>query len=286
MRLRFTIYFALVLSLVLNALPRLASADAPQQPSARVYREIEGQKLNAFVFLPQNPAVRKKTSAVLLFHGGAWVMGSAQWTYETARHFAGLGLVAFAVDYRLSKGKITPIEALDDTRAAFRWVRQHAGEFHVDPKRVAGYGVSAGGQLVAVAALVDSPEDRTDGASSKPNLLLLWSPAVDAPAELLPSRTRASDYSPLELVGASTPPTCIINGDKDTVTPLSRAEMFRDRVIKAGGICELHVYPGVGHLLTRNLSNQLGDFDPDPRFRTDGIAQIDNFLRLRGYILN
>jgi acetyl esterase/lipase len=196
-----------------------ASAEAPQEPRAYVYREVEGQKLNAYVFLPPNQDVEKKISAVLLFHGGAWIMGSAQWTFEAARHFADLGLVAVAVDYRLSKGQITPIEAVDDTRAAFRWVRRHAAEFHIDTRRVAGYGVSAGGQLVAVA-----------------------------------------------------------------VTPLERAEQFRERVIRTGGICELHVYPGVGHLLTRNVANQLSDFDPDPKFRADGLAQIERFLRERGYL--
>jgi len=268
--------------LAFQSLP--ASIDNPQEPRAYIYREIEGEKLNTFVFLPPNQDVQTQRPAVLLFHGGAWTMGSAQWTFAAARRFADWGMVAVAVDYRLSIGKTTPIEAVDDTRAAFRWVRQHAAEFHIDPKRVAGYGVSAGGQLVAVAAMLDHTGDGVDSVSSKPNLLLLWSPAVDAPTDRLQGRARASDYSPVELAGASTPPTCIVNGDKDTVTPLARAEMFRDRVVRAGGICELHVYPGVGHLLTRKLADQLKDFDPDPVFVADGFAQLERFLRKQGYI--
>ncbi len=278
------IVFSLILGrfLAAQAIPTLV--DTQQHLHAQVYRDIEGQQLKAYVFLPSNQDARKQTAAVLLFHGGAWIMGSAQWTFEAARHFAELGMVAVSVDYRLARGKITPIEALDDTRAAFRWVRRKAAEFHIDTKRVAGYGVSAGGQLVAVAAMLDFPGDRIDSPSSKPDLLLLWSPAMDAPTHLLQGRGKASDYSPIELSGASTPPTCIINGDKDTVTPMARAEKFRDRVIQAGGICELHIYPGVGHLLTRKLANQLTDFDPDPKFRADGIAQLDCFLREQGYL--
>lgn len=130
----------------------------------------------------------------------------------------------------------------------------------------------------------DFPGDRIDRTSSKPGLLLLWSPAMDAPTDLLQGHANASDYSPIELSGASTPPTCIVNGDKDSVTPLVRAERFRDRVIKTGGICELNVYPGVGHLLTRNVANQLSDFDPDPKFRADGIARLERFLREQGYL--
>ncbi len=289
MRTKLCFLLIFILAGVLTAQSVPAAADAARQPRPFVIREIDGQKLNAYVFSPQGEGSQKPTAVVLLFHGGGWVAGSAEWTSGAAGHFASLGLTAVTVDYRLTEGKITPIEALDDTRAAFRWIRRHAEEFNIDPKRVAGYGVSAGGQLVAAAATLDLPGDGIDGASSKPDLLLLWSPALDVAADrwfvrLLQGRARASAYSPLEHVGASTPPTCIVNGDKDTLTPLAKAERFRDRVIKAGGVCELHVYPGVGHLLTRNLKDQEDNFDPDPDFRADGIAQVERFLRARGYL--
>lgn len=56
------------------------------------------------------------------------------------------------------------------------------------------------------------------------------------------------------------------------------------RVTERGRICEVHVYPGVGHLLTRNLANQESDFDPDPEARADGIAQHHRFLRTLGFV--
>ena len=289
MRSRLTVVLIIALAGVLSAQSQQGSIDAAQQPRIYVYREINGQKLNAHVFLPPGEGPGKPTSAILLFHGGGWSEGSAEWTFEDARRFTALGMVAVAVDYRLSKGSITPIEALDDSRAAFRWVRLHATELGIDPNRVAGHGVSAGGQLVTAAATIDFPDDKLGKTSSKPDLLLLWSPALDVAADgwfarLLQGRAKASDLSPLEHAGASTPPTSIVNGDKDTLTPLSKAERFRDRVIRSGGVCELNVYPGVGHLLTRNLANQLSDFDPHPEFRADGKARHERFLRERGYI--
>lgn len=279
---------ALFMSLVLAGAPAAHSAPSPagavQQPRAYVYREIDGQKLKAFVFVPPAGIPGGRTSAVLLIHGGAWTMGSASWTFEAARRFAVMGLVAISVDYRLSQGGVTPIEAVDDVRAAFRWARRHAAEFRIDPRRVAGYGVSAGGQLVTVAAQVDVPGDGIDAASPKPDLLLLWSPAVHAPTHLLEGREGAPDQSPMRHAGAATPPAYIVNGDKDTVTPPQDAGEFRDRVVRAGGVCELHVYPGVGHLLTRNVANQLSDFDPDPEHQADGFARFERFLRERGYL--
>jgi acetyl esterase len=289
MRSKLTIVFILALAEFLAAPSMPAQVGAVQQPRAYVYREIDGQKLSAYIFLPTGKGSRKPTSAILLFHGGGWDAGSAEWTFEDARRFAVLGMVAVAVDYRLSQGKITPIEALDDARSAFRWVRRHAAEFNVDPNQVAGYGVSAGGHLVAAAATIDFPGDKIDNTSSRPDLLLLWSPTLDTAAngwfvKLLQGRASASDYSPMEHASASTPPTSVVNGDKDTVTPLSGAERFRDRVIQSGGVCELNVYPGVGHLLTRNLAHQLSDFDPEPKFKADGKARLERFLRERGYI--
>ncbi len=275
----------------LMALSMAAAAPTEQVPQTFVYREIDGQKLNAYVFSPVGQGARRPAPAILLFHGGGWVAGSAEWTFASARRFAGLGMVAISVDYRLSEGKVTPADALDDTCAAFRWVREHAKELKVDPHRVAGDGVSAGGQLVAAAATVGCPGIQGKGASCRPDLLLLWSPALDVAADgwfrkLLQGRAKPSDLSPLEHVGASTPPTCIVQGDKDTLTPLSGAQRFCDQMAQSSRVCKLIVYPGVGHLLTRNLANQESDFDPDPQMRADGNAQQERFLREQGYTRN
>jgi acetyl esterase len=273
-----------------ESLAPLSNITSQQEPRAFIYREIDGRKLEAFVFFPRrSPGTGEPTAAVLLFHGGGWAAGGADWTFTSARRYAALGLLAVSVDYRLSDDKVTPIEALDDTRAAFRWVRRHADEFNIDPKRVAGDGVSAGGHLVAAAATIEDAGDGIDGTSAKPDLLLLWSPALGVEHDrwfikLLAGRGEASDFSPLIHAGSSTPPACIVHGEKDTLTPLRYSEQFRDRVVEAGGVCELHVYPNVGHLLTRNLADQEDNYDPDPRFKADGIARQESFLRSRGYI--
>lgn len=289
MRAKLVFIFILLLAGIVTAQSVSVPSIVEQQPRSYVYREIDGQKLNAYVFSPLGEKSPKPTAAVLCFHGGGWVAGSAEWTAKEARRFAALGMMAVAIDYRLSEGTITPIEALDDVRAAFRWIREHAAEFNIDPKRMAGYGVSAGGHLAAAAATIEAPGDGINDTSSKPDLLLLWSPALDVAADgwfvkLLQDRASAADYSPLEHAGATTPPTCIVNGDKDTLTPLAKAERFRDLVLQAGGVCELHVYPGVGHLLTRNLANQEDSFDPDPKFKADGIYQMERFLVDHGYL--
>lgn len=259
-------------------------AQSERAPSAApVYREIGGDSLHAYVFLPPGRREGEKATAILLFHGGGWSAGAPDWTFATARGFADAGLVAVAVEYRLSTGKLTPVDALADACAAFAWIRTRAAEYGLTGL-VAGYGVSAGGHLVAATATVGCP-----GQVAGPDALLLWSPAIDPVGDgwftkLLQNRATAADLSPARHVGSATPPTSIIHGERDTLTPLAGARRYCDALTALGRRCELHVYPGVGHLLTRNLTNQESDFDPDPTARADGMARHDSFLRSLGFV--
>jgi dipeptidyl aminopeptidase/acylaminoacyl peptidase len=88
----------------------------------------------------------------------------------------------------------------------------------------------------------------------------------------------------VEHVSKSTPPTCIVHGEKDSLTPLAGSRKFCDALTAAGGVCELNIYEGVGHLLTRNLANQEDDFDPDPEKRADGIEKQRRFLVRLGFV--
>jgi acetyl esterase/lipase len=253
------------------------------EPRTYTYREVDGRALHAYVFSPAALPGGRGAPAILLFHGGGWSYGSPEHSLEAARRFATHGLVAIVIQYRLSEGDVTPIEALDDVCAAFAWTREHAQELRFEG-RVAGYGVSAGGQLVTAAAALGCPQGGVG-----PDALLLWSPALDLSADgwfaqKLQGRGKAADYSPVEHVTASTPPTCIVQGAKDTLTPLSGAQRFHDRMTAAGRICELNVFPDVGHLLTRNLAQQESDFDPDPEARAEGIARQLRFLERLGMI--
>jgi len=278
---------SLAAAAVMAALPAglRAQVGLDSAPSVRTYRVVDGDSLRAYVFLPEGGAARR--SVVLLFHGGGWSSGSPEWTYPAARRFAGYGMVAIPIEYRLARGRVTPWDALDDVCAAYAWVATVAPELGIDTARVAGYGVSAGGHLVASTATVGCPKG-TAGAAL-PRALLLWSPALDLSrdgwfAKLLHGRTTAEAMSPAYHVSGRTPPTSIVIGEEDILTPLAGARRFCEGVIAVGHRCDIHAYPGVGHLLTRNLRNQENDFDPDPAFVADGIARHREFLAGLGYI--
>ncbi len=120
--------------------------------------------------------------ALVYIHGGGWVAGSLR-THEGVcrRLAAAAGCKVLAVDYRLAPDHRFPA-GLEDTVAAFRWVRDNAEDMGLDPARLGLAGDSAGANLAAAAATVLSAADET-----RPAVLLLICPILDV-ARRSPSR--------------------------------------------------------------------------------------------------
>jgi len=244
------------------------------------YRVVGGDTLSAHLFSARGNDTTPR-AAVILLHGGGWSEGSPEWVYGAAREFARAGMVAIALEYRLSDSTHTPIDALEDVCAGIVWARAHADSLGFARDRVAGYGVSAGGHLAAATVTVGCPFAALNRGF---DALALLSPAVDVERDahfgrLLHGRATAAALSPIAQATTSMPPTIIVQGDRDTLTPLAGAQRFCLNITMTRGQCELRVYSELGHLLTRNLAEQESQFDPDPVARADGLARQIAFIR-------
>jgi pectinesterase len=60
-----------------------------------------------------------------------------------------LGYATFTAEYRLSTEALYPA-AVQDLKAAVRWIRANAPQYHVDANKIASLGFSAGGQLASL----------------------------------------------------------------------------------------------------------------------------------------
>jgi acetyl esterase len=274
---------ALGFLLVASSLP---AADGEAVPRSYVYREVGDRELRAYVSLPDESGLRRP--AILLFHGGGWKIGEPAWTFERAREFAAIGLVAISIEYRLSDDSLSPIDAVEDACAAFAWARDQADRFRIDVRRVAGYGISSGGHLAASAAMLPAVKGRRIGARERPNALVLFSPALNMARDeyfqgLMAGHGKPASYSPAEFVRRDLPPTLVIQGEKDSIVRTDHARAFCAAAEMAGARCSLKVYPNVGHLLTRNLSVQYRDFDGDPASLADAKKREDAFLVSLGF---
>lgn len=269
------------------ASPTGTREDTSTEPEILTYRQIGKRDLKAYVFYPTTKG--KARPAVLLFHGGAWTLGEAEWMFWRAKQFAEKGMVAISSEPGRKPPGLTPADAVEDTCAAFSWARKQAGKLRIDPRRVAGYGWSAGGHLVAAAALLPSVNGKKFGRNSRTDALLLFSPALNRAHDnyfvgLMAGKDDPARYSPSEFISRALPPTLIIQGEEDTIVLARDARAFHDEAIKAGARCELTMYPKVGHLLTRNLKVQYQDFDSDPTDATDAHRREDDFLVSLGYM--
>ena len=198
------------------------------------------------MYLPSSPAPAAGRPAVILVHGGGWRSGDRGWWAAQGRRLAARGWVAFSVDYRLAPAHTFPA-AVEDVRAAVRWVRAHADDYGVDPDRIALLGGSAGGNLALLAATTGAP---VVGAAA-------WSPPTDLrtlragtigrlvagylacrPAAC-PARARAA--SPAAHLDRRDPPLLVANAT-DEIVPLTQAT-----ALARSGRVELHVLPGSRH---------------------------------------
>lgn len=264
-------------------------ATSAAEPVGHVYASPGGIDLKAYLFAPEDGAGRPR-SAVLVFHGGGWSMGSADWSFPKARHYASRGVVGIAVQYRISDEKdVTPLEAMADAREAVRWTRRNASDLGIDPDRIAAFGWSAGAHLAACAAIFDTSS--TDTVSCSPDALILSSPAVSLAGDgyvqrLLGSRARAEEISPAAHVRPGMPPTFILQGRTDTVTPLAGTLRFHEAMIKASNTCSLHVFNGVGHLFTPSDEPDDGWPNSDPETSAEANRLADAFLVSLGFMEN
>src|SRR5260221_14676316 len=90
-------------------------------------------------------------AAVILVPGRGWTNGSKEAIFIQPL-FGPLdesGLAWFSIDYRLAPKHPYPA-AVRDVEAAIRYIKTHASDYRIDPKRIALMGESAGGHLVAL----------------------------------------------------------------------------------------------------------------------------------------
>lgn len=304
----------LLVALLLAPLAALQAAeDLPEPPvswkyppempgaSVEVYREVNGSKLNAYVFTPPRHQASDRRPAVLFFFGGGWKGGTPGQLLPQSLYLAQRGMVAISCDYRvLSRHGVIPQDCLRDAKAAIRWARANAARLGIDPARIVAAGESAGGHLAAATALVPGFEEGAHPeTSSMPDALALFNPAVLlSPAEGHPgllseaslasisARTqgRPQEISPYHFIRAGLPPSILFHGTKDEGVPFATVALFAKAMTAAGNRCELKAYEGQPH----------GFFNPgrgqgEPRAEANRcfhrtIRELDAFFVSLGYL--
>jgi len=221
----------------------LTATSVPAQPPRPTWSNVPygkhpRQVLDVYQADTQNPA------PVLFFiHGGGWMQGDKSHP-DFLEQALKSGISVVAIHYRLIPDAIAekvapPVKApLEDAAHALQFVRSRAGEWKLDPARIAACGGSAGGFSSLWLALHNDMADPQDSdpvrrqstrvtcaltfvpqTTLDPELMREWIPnnnyghhafALPSYEEFLRQKTTLlpwiQEYSPLDLVSSDDPP--------------------------------------------------------------------------------
>jgi acetyl esterase len=213
------------------------------------YSRPGGGDLRMDAFIPEGAG---PFPAVVIAHGGGWEAGDkVTYVSPVFGPLARAGFAWFSIDYRLTP-YVRNAEQLEDLRVAIRYVRSHAGRFHVDPNRIAILGESASGQMVAqvasetctgceVQAVVSfyGVYDFTQWEGDAGNRPMLDRIFGHWDEEIL------KRYSPLFQVRRDQPPLLLVQGTKDELYAGTLA--YANELKKAGARYEMILVEGAPH---------------------------------------
>jgi acetyl esterase/lipase len=139
---------------------------------------------------------------------------------------AGVGRSGAGAARGAGRGGMTEIQAMSaaDGRQAVKFVREHAGQYRIDPKKVGIMGFSAGGYVALASALENTPETRPDFVGA------IYACCVTADSVKVPE---------------DAPPTFFLHAYNDPVSVSSPSLFLAWKA--AGRPAELHTYADGGH---------------------------------------
>jgi acetyl esterase/lipase len=227
-----------------------------------VYASPGGRDLKLDLFKPK--AASAPLPTVVYVHGGGWRGGTRTQFARHAVHMATLGFAGVTIEYRLS-GEAKYPAALEDVRAAVRWVRSRQG---VDAERVGAAGGSAGGHLVAMLGAAVEQGSRVRAVAA-------FNPVIDLAAAGQANPTGAGgailgflgatyaekpelwkEASPITHVSKKAAPMLLLHGTGDKTVPHTQSVAMWDALRQAGVPAELYLVEGAAH----------GFFNSEPHF--------------------
>ena len=266
----------------------------PSASATEIYKTVDDIALKAWVFNPPKHTAGDKRPAIIFFFGGGWRTGTPTQFQKHCEYLAARGMVALAVDYRVSsRHAVEANSCVSDAKSAIRWMRKNADRLGIDPDKIVASGGSAGGHLAASTATLPEHSDPVDdlSVSATPNALALFNPAVvlapipdekelgDHIMEMLSNRMGADpiSLSPYHHIKPGIGQTIIFHGTEDTTVEFRTVELFHQAMQANGNKSILVAYEGEGHGFFNYLRKNNGPF-------VSTVQKLDAFLISIGYL--
>ena len=227
---------------------------------------MEAHRLD--IYLPETGQDRYKV--IVVIYGSAWFSNNMKGTAYAAlgKVLTDAGFAVVCINHRSSSEAKFPAQ-IHDVKAALRFIRAHAEEYHLDTSFVGITGFSSGGHLSSLAGVTNGMKKRTVGNttidiegteggnlaySSNVDAVVDWFGPVDmahmencetvkdahSPEAALIGGAPA-DYpdlvaliSPITYVCDHNPRFLVIHGDADNVVPQCQSIRFSEALKQAG----------------------------------------------------
>jgi acetyl esterase/lipase len=241
-----------------------------------------GRDLKCDVYIP--PGASTLAPAILLVHGGAWVVGDKSQLRGYGFLLGREGIVCVAGEYRLAGESSWPAQ-IHDVKAAIRWMRANAEALGIDPNRIAICGASSGAHLALIAAGTPNlAELEGDGGHAGVSSAIAAAISFYAPTTLEPGSEMLADSvakllgeepdvsvfkqaSPTTYIAADFPPTMLMHSNQDELIPAEQSIDFATALHAVNVPAELHVFDKVPHM-----------FDGDKRLGRQAAVMVQSFI--------
>ncbi len=242
------------------------------------YAKGDNPRQQLDLFLPKIDEGNQKTLPVIVYiHGGAWRSGEKSRGYNKLRKFVSAGQYAgVTINYRLSQEAKWPAQ-LHDCKAAIRWIRANAKKYNLDPNKIAVWGSSAGGHLVAMLGVTSKVAvdlegkvgPHTDQKSDVTCVVNFFGPSDFLKMNDFPSRIdhdsprspesqliggaiqenkeKVATANPLTYISSQAAPSLIVHGTKDPLVPFNQSEILYKKLKAHKVEVELHAVKDGGH---------------------------------------
>jgi acetyl esterase/lipase len=259
-------------------------ADVEQDDRHVLYRDAVYARVTGFRPLMLDldvPVVAAPVAVVVYLHGGGFSGGTHKITrdplgYRVTQVMSTRGIAVASVGYRLSAEARFPSQ-VHDVKAAVRWLRHHAAELHIDPRRIGAWGASAGGYLTAMLAVTNGHAelDGRIGITGEDSGIAAWvswygpatlatqprlgppgsgntDPGTSPEARLLGAAVEtvpelAAYASPITHASPRSAPMLLVHGKRDRGVPLAQSEDLLAAYRRAGASAELTVVDDGDH---------------------------------------
>jgi acetyl esterase/lipase len=230
------------------------------------------------VYRPPDDIQAGAAPGIVVVRGGAWREGDKEFFGYIAGTLAMRGFVTASIEYRTSDEERFPA-AVDDVRAAVRWMRVHAAEYGADPHAIGAIGGSAGAHLVAMLAAsgdLDAAVAMGGGydlaslaGGGNREAIRAITDFIGAPLEAHAETLTAA--SPMRHVSRRSAPLLMLHSPTDPLSPVAQAvEMERAyRLVGAPVVLKMIDAPGIH------------GFWGDGRYFLEAIGEAEKFFYSR-----